>query len=99
MAQVIFHRLAQREYLKAFDHYAVISPELAAGFKEEIDKAIGRISESPKLWPPFGKSFRWAMTKRFPYILYFQVHDDNVEILAVSHSRRRSAYWKGRRYY
>jgi plasmid stabilization system protein ParE len=96
---VHFHRLAAREYLDSFDKYAEISPELAQSFKKEIDKAVDKIAEHPHRWPVIGSSFRWVRTKRFPYILYYQIHEGNVEVLAVAHSRRRLGYCKKRRYY
>jgi plasmid stabilization system protein ParE len=96
---VRFHRLALREYLEAFDKYASISLELAQSYKNEIDKAVGKIADNPERWPVFGRSFRWVRTKRFPYILYYQIHEENVEVLAVAHSRRRPGYWKRRKNY
>ena len=96
---VRFHRLATEEYLKAFDKYALISLELAQSFKDEINKAVEKIANNPHSWPEFGRTFRWVRTRRFPYLLYYQIQNESVEVLAVSHSRRRLGYWKKRRFY
>src|SRR5437763_6021696 len=97
-AVVHFHRLATQEYLKAYDRYALISPELGDSFKAEIDKAVKKVADDPGRWPEFGRTFRWVKTRKFPYILYFQVSENSVDVLAVAHGRRRLRYWKKRRY-
>ena len=96
---VVFHRLALREYIKAYDNYAHISTELAEAFKKAIERAVARISEHPDAWHPFGKNFRWVKTHKFPYLLYYRLVEHLVEITAVAHSRRRPGYWQKRRYY
>ncbi len=98
-SEVRFHRLAMREYVEAFDIYAHISSELANAFENEIEKAVNRIGDNPERWPAFGRSFHWVRTRRFPYVLYYQIVGDHVEVLAVSHGRRRLGYWKKRRFY
>lgn len=41
-------------------------------------------------------NFRRASLTRFPYKVIYLDLDGRVEILAVSHNRRRPGYWTGR---
>jgi hypothetical protein len=41
--------------------------------------------------------FRWLMTKRFPFVLYYEIDGPlHVTIYAVAHARRRPGYWRRR---
>src|SRR6266446_2272822 len=96
-AHVGMHRLAIREYLNAKRRYAVIDSKLAFRFEEEIDRAIARIAADPVAWPIALGTFRWVRARRFPFVLYYHVEDEQrVLVLAVAHSRRRWGYWRRR---
>jgi plasmid stabilization system protein ParE len=92
--QVRFHRLAAQEYRQTRRWYERRREGLGFDFRDEMDRAIGRISAQPYRWPTFHERFRRVRVRRFPYVLYYHVVDsDNVVILAVAHSRRRPGYW------
>lgn len=42
------------------------------------------------------KDVRFCRTRRFPYVVYYRVKADRVEVLAVLHGRRDPADWKRR---
>ena len=33
---------------------------------------------------------------KFPYTLVYRVHDDLIEVIALSHQNRKPGYWQGR---
>ena len=96
---VLFHRPAASEYLKARRWYAQEGGDrLADRFRDEVDEAVQRIARNPEAWPIFRKSYRWVRLHRFPYVLYYQTLDESrVIILAVAHAARRPAYRVRRR--
>lgn len=96
--EVVFHRLAVSEYIKARRWYAKEGGDrLADGFRDELDEAVQRIAASPATGPIFRKAYRWVRLHRFPYLLYYRILDESqVMILAVAHSARRPAYWLSR---
>ena len=93
--EVLFHRLAASEYLKARRWYAREGGErLAERFRHAVDEAVDRIARNPEAGAIFRKSYRWVRLHRFPYLLYYQLLDDTrVMVLAVAHAARRPAYW------
>lgn len=92
---VLFHRLARDEFLRARRWYAKQGGEhLADRFRNAIDAAISRIVENPNGWSTFRQEYHWVRLKSFPYVLYYQIlPDSRILILAVAHAARRPGYW------
>jgi plasmid stabilization system protein ParE len=93
--EVLFHRLASEEYLRARRWYAQQGGNaLAERFRNEVEAAVEMISRDPHRWPRFRDKYRSLRLDRFPYLLYYTVLDDSrVLVLAVAHSSRRPGYW------
>jgi plasmid stabilization system protein ParE len=94
-AEVVFHRLARSDYVKARGWYLKEGGEvLAASFVREVDNAVNRIAEGPLRGQRFRTKFRWVRLHRFPYLLYYHVLEPTrVIVLAVAHGSRRPGYW------
>jgi toxin ParE1/3/4 len=91
---VVFHRLAAREYRLARSWYRRRSRSAAERFRAEVDRVVERISEAPLQGAIFRGTFRWIRTRRFPYLLFYEVVDSSViRVYAVAHARRRLGYW------
>lgn len=97
--EVVFHHLAAREYRSALSWYRQHSPTAAERFRVEVDRVVERISEAPLEGAVFRGTFRWMRTRRFPYLLYYEVVDSTmIRVYAVAHGRRRLGYWIRRRF-
>ena len=96
---VVFHRLAAREYRLARSWYRRSSPSAAERFRNEVDRVVKRISEVPLQGTVFRGSIRWMRTRRFPYLLFYEVADASViRVYAVAHGSRRLGYWLRRKF-
>ena len=97
MKPVVFHPKAEAELLAAVGYYESQRPGLGLEFETEVEDAVRRIQQNPKLYPPYGrKGARFCLVSRFPYVLYFREADDYIRIFAVAHSARRPGYWSRR---
>lgn len=96
MASVLFHPEAQAEYDAAIAWYQSRSPRAASRFEAEMDRILGLIEASPKLFPSYDDHHRFAVLKRFPYSVVYQVQPDQVFVVAVAHSSRSAGDWQGR---
>ena len=92
----LVHRLATKEYVKALRQYERQSVSISERFVEATHRALDLIEQNPKWWPRFDERRRWIKIKKFPYIIYFEVADAAIKILAVAHEKRRPGYWKRR---
>lgn len=97
MRRVIFHRLAAAEYLAARRRYAVDSAWAADRCRDEIERAVLRISSNAEHCSPGTHGSRWTRVRRFSYVVQFFILDDStVQVVAVAHTSRRLGYWRRR---
>ncbi len=88
---------ARAEAQSAAQWYARESPVAAARFVRKLREARNAIYKDPTSWPIWDDQYRYILLRPFPYLVIFEVHDEVVEIVAVSHSAREPGYWKNRR--
>ncbi len=95
--QVVFHRLAAREYRLARDWYRARSPETAQRFLMAIDRAINRIAADTESLPQISGKYCLIRAARFPYVLICRKCSDTWIVVAVAHTSRRPGYWRHRK--
>jgi plasmid stabilization system protein ParE len=93
---------AQAELIEAATRYEAASDGLGADFINAIDDALAVVIASPERWPlaprvsPRHRVHRYLL-KRFPFsVVYRLVGEDELEVLAVAHQKRRPGYWTRR---
>jgi plasmid stabilization system protein ParE len=69
---------------------------LGAEFLTAVDEVFERIRETPELYAPEYKSVRRVGLNRFPYIVYYRLVAETVEVIAVQHGSRSSRRWRSR---
>ena len=91
-----FHPAAEIELNEAADWYGNRRDGLGLEFLAAIREKIAGILEAPARWRPVNGSRR-VLLGRFPYaVVYREVSDDEIEIVAVAHYRRSPKYWARR---
>jgi plasmid stabilization system protein ParE len=96
LAKITFHPGASEDYAAAFSWYYKRGAMLAANFESEIDRAIRLISHNPSRWAKFDSQRRRFIVRKFPYAIIYEVHGQEVVVLAVAHGKRRPYYWRER---
>lgn len=96
MAPVRFRPEAAAEAVEARAWYAGRSADAGERFAAELGTIVGRVAERPLAFPDVQAGVRRAVFHRFPYALYYRVHDGEVLVLAV-HGRRDPKRWQSRR--
>jgi toxin ParE1/3/4 len=92
---VELHAEAVIELAEAIDWYDARLAGLGDDFEREVWKAVSRIAALPHAWSPwrYDPQYRFARTKRFPYMLPYVIEGSEALVLAVAHERRQSGYW------
>ncbi len=80
----------------AFEWYESEEPDLGFEFLEEVRAAYQRILEGPFKYQELRSGIRRALTRRFPYGIYFSIDGDAVVIVAVLHTALDPAKWQRR---
>lgn len=88
-------RAAARDDLRdARDWYSRHSSDLADRFAEEIAAVLSFVEERPLMYRAVYKGIRRAMTRRFPYAVYFVVDGERISILRILHQARHPRNWQ-----
>ena len=96
---VIFHRLAELEFVQARRRYARIGVALEGRFVAAFNGVVLLIGSDPNAGVAHSGSIRWLKPPRFPYLIYVEpLHDSVCLVFAVSHKQRKPGYWLGRRF-
>ena len=92
-----FNELAEAELNDAIAYYETEQVGLGTAFLEEVRRLTAAIVEYPTAGPIILGTVRRRLCLRFPYAVLYEVHADQIRILAVMHLKRRPNYWVGRR--
>jgi toxin ParE1/3/4 len=65
-------------------------------FVEAVDEVLSSITKHPLAFPVVRNIIRRALTKRFPYGVFFLLAEETVVVLAVLHPSRDPELWSRR---
>lgn len=71
-------------------------PGLGHQFLDEVLSVLSTIAESPLMYPVVHRNTQRALTRRFPFGVYFRVETTAVVVVAVMHGSRNPHRWKSR---
>jgi hypothetical protein len=69
---------------------------LGAEFLTAVDEEFGRIRERHELYAPEYRAVRRAALSRFPYVVYYRIVGEWVEVTADQHGSRKPRQWRSR---
>lgn len=88
---------AEDELAEAVLWYQNRRKGLGTEFLKEAERVFQTIEENPRQYQVVHLDIRRANLRRFPYSVYYVIHQDTVGILAVHHNSRDPLRWKWRR--
>ena len=91
--KVVFSKLASYELKDATRFYEIEVPDLGSRFREEVRKAIRRITQYPEAWAIEKGEVRKCLLHVFPYKLLYSTEQDHIFIIAIAHLHRKPDYW------
>ena len=89
---------AEADIVEAALWYESRVPDLGIGLVHEVGVVVGRVVESPSVFALLRRrpEVRRALTRRFPYRVFFLVRHDAVVVFAVMHAARHDRHWRER---
>ncbi len=93
---ISFHPDARREAEAAFDYYSERSASAADAFYQALAASQTAIQDSPQSWATYLYGTRRFLLNRFPYLVVYRATDEQIEIVAIAHGRRKPGYWAKR---
>ncbi len=96
MRQVRLRLEAEHDIEDAALWYQSQRQGLGHQFLGEVSAVLGAISEGAESFPVVHREVRRALTKKFPFGIYYRIEADCVVVLAVIHASRHPRQWKDR---
>ena len=95
------HRLAEGEFREAIRWYRMEAGEVAMRFHQAVFDTLSQIESDPSAFPvleTIGEAthLRRARVFGFPYVVIFELLDQEIYVFAVAHTSRRPRYWRRR---
>jgi plasmid stabilization system protein ParE len=87
---------ADAELAEARQWYSHQRADLDIEFMGRIDDALSRIVRDPHMYPIVYKTLRRVVVRRFPFAVFYEITTDEIQVIAVFHSRRDPETWKSR---
>ena len=84
------------ELTDAFDWYEERVPGLGSEFLLCVDAVFNAVLRNPEHYARVHKIVRRALTRRFPYEVFFVEDDQRIVILSVFHAKRNPKRWQER---
>lgn len=85
---------AEAEMAEAFDWYEDRVPGLGDEFLLCVDAVFCSILRTPQIFPHVHRIVRRALTRRFPYEVFFVEDGERVVVLSVFHAKRNPKRWR-----
>ena len=93
---VVLRADAASDVYLARDWYERQRVGLGSEFVTAVDELLSQIGIAPLMFSTALREVRRAKLRRFPYITYYRVLDDRVEVLGVLHASRDPRIWQQR---
>ncbi len=90
---VYFKPEALAEFIDAMNFLDRDRPGMGTELHKEVNRAVNKIAEAPHRWPTILGNVRRYLVHRFKYQIIYQVLHQEIQIVAVMHTRRRPGYW------
>jgi plasmid stabilization system protein ParE len=92
--RLIVRPLAEADVQQVFDWYEGQAVGLGHEFLRAVDACYASLERSPELFPVVYKEIRRALLRRFPYIVYYLLGEEALEVLACVHGKRHPRTWR-----
>jgi plasmid stabilization system protein ParE len=93
---LVFHPDVQAEIDEAHRWYEQQRTGLGDDFLAALEEVFQRLQQTPQVHQVVYRDVRRDLPRRFPYAVYYRLHADRVEVIAVQHTRRDPAHWQSR---
>lgn len=96
MYNIEFSDEAEIDLDESYEYYYDDSPKVADFFFQRISLSLEAIRSNPLLSPLVYKTIRKFVVKKFPFIIYYQIKETTIRVIAIFHTSRNPQIWNER---
>ena len=93
---IVFRPEARADVLAAYEWYEQQQSGLGSEFVDALSVLLDRVKTMPLMYAVVLRDARRAKLRTFPYLIYYRVHADRIEVIAVLHGSRDPKRWQER---
>jgi plasmid stabilization system protein ParE len=93
---LIFTSEVEWDISDAYEWYEEQRVGLGEEFLTSVDACVKQILRNPTMYARVHEEYRRALTRRFPYAIFYEVVDETVSIYAILHAAREPNKWRRR---
>ncbi|MDP2114910.1 MAG: type II toxin-antitoxin system RelE/ParE family toxin [Bacteroidota bacterium] len=87
---------AEIDFDKSYEYYFEDSPKVADAFFRRINVSFENIKQNPFTFPVAYKNIRKYVMKKFPFVIYYQIVNSIIKVIAIFHTSRNPEIWNER---
>ena len=92
----VFRPEAVVDVVEARRWYEEQEPGLGDAFAASVEEIVNRMKSMPRMYPAAHREVRRGKLRKFPYLIYYRVYPNKLEVLAVLHGSRDPRLWRER---
>lgn len=93
---VEFSDEAEVDFDKQYEYYFEDNLKVADTFFQRISVSLEKIKQNPYSYPIVYRDIRKYVVKKFPFVIYYQIVDHVIRVIAVFHTSRNPEIWNDR---
>lgn len=87
---------AEDDFNKSYEYYYEDNPKVADAFYISINHCFEIIKQNPNTFPIAYKNVRKYVIKKFPFVVYYRIVDEVIQVIAIFHTSRNPETWNER---
>lgn len=87
---------AEQDMTEAYDWYEGREFGLGSEFLRCVDACFNSIQRNPGLYQIEYETYRRAVVRRFPYVVFYEYNEQEIIIYAVFHCSQNPQKWRSR---
>ena len=91
---ILLSPIAEEELYDSALWYNIRKAKLGNELVEEVDTTLQKILSNPQQFKTVYKNFRMALTKRFPFEIFYEIDDEIILVHHIFHASRNPKVWK-----
>ena len=93
---LVIKQEAKDEITEAYNWYKNKQNELGERLISVLDDYFSTIKKNPKQFPKVLNDMRQATIKKFPYIIIFEIENNDIVVFAVFNTNQNPEKWKSK---
>ncbi len=91
---LVIRKRAESQIAEAFAWYELQRIDLGNEYLLSIEAVLHLIEANPLIFQTRHKNIRVALAPRFPYGVFYFIHEEKIVVIAVLHLSRNPKLWK-----